>query len=126
MIGEPEAAAGIEHEIVGSSKRQAVAVGVQDLYLATGKIDGLDAPAGVVLGLLPGEQTAVVLNPPETAVVADVDPPIRPHRGAVWPCTDLGDQALAAIRFYPGQRARGDLDQDDVAIGKGDRALWKS
>src|SRR3546814_19062877 len=50
VIGEPEAAMGIEDDVVGATQRRAGGLGVERLDRTAGDIDALDRPAGIIGG----------------------------------------------------------------------------
>jgi hypothetical protein len=87
-------------------------------------IDTLDAPTRIRRRLIARPQAVHgVLDPLETAVVADIDPAIGAKRGAVGATRHPGDQKLAAIGHHAGQTLGGDLDENDRAVGHGDRTF---
>src|SRR5258708_9805704 len=54
--------------------------------------------------------------PAKTAIVADVAFAVRPDRGAIGAAGNFRDHLLEAIRPYPSQLLRPDLDQDHRAV----------
>src|SRR5207302_10427693 len=71
VIREPEAAGGVEHDVVRAAQPVTVALGVEHLHFAGVDVDALDAPAAVVLRLQARHGEAADLVPFEAAIVAD-------------------------------------------------------
>ena len=107
MIGEPDAAIGVEHEVVRPLQRLALAGAVHCLDGAGGRVHRLDAAAAIVVRLQARHQQAVALQPLEAAVVAQPDPPVRPQRGTVGAAAGLGHHRHPAIRGRPARGCRG-------------------
>src|SRR5438046_1337775 len=121
--GEPEAAGRIEADVVRPAGRPAVARGVDVLDAPGGQVDPLDAPADVVLRLIPGHGEPAEVVPLEAAVVADVDPAVRADGGAVRSTARARDDAHAPIGTDPRERAALDLDQNDAPVRHRERSL---
>jgi hypothetical protein len=123
VVGEPEAAGRVEHQVVRPPQRVRAAGFEQRFNNAAGEVDPLDAAARVVPRLVPGQQVGADLVPLEAAVVAHVDLAVGPERGAVGAATRLGHHRLSAVGANARQRPALDLDQEDTAVGQGDRPL---
>src|SRR5262249_60396886 len=108
-VGEPEAAGGVEDEVVRALERMLAALRVERLDLAGAHVDALDAAAAVTRGLFTRQHQPADVVPLEAAVVGDVDGAVRPDRRAVRPAAALGDDLLAAVRMDTRQRAGPDL-----------------
>src|SRR3989454_131892 len=120
VVGEPEAAARVEDDVVRAAERPPVARGVEVLDLAGGEVDALDAAARVVVRLVPRHEEPAHLVPLEAAVVADVDQPVGADGGPVRPAAGLRDDGLLPVPRDAGQRAALDLDHQHAAVVEGD------
>ena len=117
MIGEPEAAMRVEHDVVRPAQGAAmIAALVQHLHRAGLDIDPLDPPAAIIRSDSVGCKHAVTAHPVEPAIVAAIELSVGPHRQAVRAAARFGDRLRGAIRLHPRDAARLDLDQDDAAI----------
>ena len=92
MVGEPETARVVEHEVVGRPQRLAVALGVERRHLAGVEVDALDravAPPGFGDGA--GQNDRAEVDEVEAAtVVGDVHRAVGAERGTVRPASALG------------------------------------
>src|SRR5439155_1406627 len=125
-VGEPEAASGVEDEVVRPAEPPAVAAVVERVELAALGIDHLDAAGGVVVRLGDGEELARALDELEAAVVGDVDLAARPHRRAVGAAAEPRDHVDLAVPRDTGERLALDLDEHDRAVGHGHRPLGET
>src|SRR5690606_11402080 len=123
VVGEPEAAARVEHEVVRAAQRATVALGVEVLDLAGLEVDALDAPADVRRRLVARHDETIDVVPLEAAVVADVELAVGPERGPVRATADLGHDARFPVGRDACDGAAPDLGQDDAAVRHPDRAL---
>src|SRR3546814_16255384 len=72
VIGEPEAAVGVEDDIVGTFQPFTLETVVERRYRARGQVDALDRTARFGVGGMAGEEQAARLDPFEPAIVADI------------------------------------------------------
>ena len=128
VIGEPEAAMGIEDEIVRGPQRAAIAVGVQVGDRAGREVDALDAPADVVGRVEPTweHQTTEIDRREAAAVVAQVQRAVGADGRTVGPTDDLRHRLLGAVGMDSRDARPEHLHQDHTAVRHGDRALGKS
>src|SRR5262249_9238963 len=93
--------------------------------LARLQVDALDAAADVVVRLVPRHDDAAHVVPLEATVVADVARAVRPDRRAVRPAAALADDGDLPVPRHAREGAATDLDDDDAAVGHGDRSFGK-
>src|SRR3546814_4109110 len=72
VIGEPEAAVGVEDDIVGTFQPFPLETVVERRYRARGQVDALDRTARFGVGGMAGDEQAARLDPFEPAIVADI------------------------------------------------------
>ena len=119
VVGEPEAAVAIHHQIVRCTQRAAVAFGVQVGDGAGPGVDALDPTADVPRRIEPpGQHLAVELGPGRgAAVVAHVDRTVGPDGGAVGTTGNLGHRGRRAVGADPGESFAEHLDHTTVPSG---------
>ena len=129
QVGEPEAARGVEHDVVRAVEAMAVAFGVEPGDGAGLEVDALDPTAPEVGWLVAAglevhrDGDAGALAPEEAAVVAHVDRTVGPDGRAVGPPAEVGDDLDVASGADPRERASFDLDDQHAAVCHGDRSL---
>src|SRR5207248_1971831 len=126
VVGEPEAAGAVEHDVVRRAQRMPVALLVERRDFAAAEIDALDrAVSGVRGGRWPGEREAHHLHELEAAaVVADVGGAVGADGRAVRSAAALGDDVDRPLLDVDStQRAALDLDEHDAAVVHRDGAF---
>src|SRR5690606_26139205 len=117
-IGKPETAVRIEHHIVRTVQRHAIAMRVQRLERAVAQIHALNAAAFVIGGFARGTGAAVVGTPTEAAVVAHITMSVWTDGRPVGPAAELRDRTHLAIRHHTRDATPGDLDHEYAAIAQ--------
>src|SRR6185312_10676911 len=126
VIGEPEAAIPVEHQIVRRLQRLAVAFRIEHFGLAGRDVDALDAPALVRGRRMAGDGEPVALVDLEiAAVVAAVESAAGPDGQAVGAAAGRGDDLRLAVLFDAGDAARRHLHHDHRAVVHGDGSFGK-
>ena len=126
-VGEPEAALGVEDDVVGAEEVLAVALVVEPGHLAGGRIHPFDPSPREVRGMrgaareLEGQDPVPELAPQEAAVVDHVDRPSGPMAAPLGLAAQLGHVVDRAVG-YPSERAPAHLDQQH-AVGHRNGAL---
>ncbi len=124
VVGEPEAAVAVEHEVVRRAQRAARRLGVERGDGAGGEVDALDRAALPGGRHRAGDREAHHLVPAEAAaVVGDVDGAVGTPRGAVRTAADVGQHLEPPVGADLGERAARDLHEDHVTVVGGHRAL---
>ena len=62
----------------------------------------------------------------KAAIVADIDFAVRTHRRTIRAATGFCDQLLGSVGQDPGELLGFDFDQNNTAVGHGDRAFGKA
>src|SRR5690606_3645825 len=125
-VGEPDAAGGVDHQVVGPADVAPVYPVVQDFDLAGLDIDAFDASGAVVLRRAAGDPAAILALPEsEAAVVGDVAIPVGPHRRAIGAAAQFGHDVLAAVRENARQGLAPDLHHQQAAIAHPHRTFRK-
>ena len=122
-IGEIKPALAVEDDVVRRRQFVPAALAVEDAGLAGARIDPLDIAALVILGR-PGRQKPA-LGIFVAAIVAQIERAVGAAREPVRPAARRPDRRFAAVRRDAGDRAAGDLAQDDRAVGHRHRPLGK-
>src|SRR5580700_7029153 len=126
MIGKPEAAGRIEHEIIGRNKPLALAFRIERLRFSSRNVDALDASARVRRRRMPGNEQASPLVEFETsAIVANEKRAAGTDRESIWPSSRRRNPLMPPIRPDPCDAARSDLDHEHRAILHGDGPFGK-
>src|SRR3546814_10190458 len=127
MIGEPETAVAVEHDVVRTAQDDAmVARFVQHLDPARLDIDPLDPPARIIVGDSVRREIAVRLDIVEPAVVAAIKLAVGADREAVGTAAGGRDDLLPAAGPAARDALRLDLDDDDAAVVHHHRRLGKA
>ena len=90
------------------------------------RIDPLDPTGGVVGCGQQRPQPAVLLDPGEATIVADIERAVGSDRHAVGTAAGARDGLDGAVGTHAGHPAALDLDQRDRAIGEGDGSLGET
>ena len=126
VVGEPEAACLVEHQVVGPDQPPAVTAVIDGLQLAAGHVIALDHAAHMAGRRRAGDGQAAIVQPLKcAAIVGDPDGAVRADRRAIRAASGLDHRLLAAIRQDARQPLRLDLGQDHRTIRHGDRAFGK-
>jgi hypothetical protein len=127
VIGEPEPAVAVHHQVVRAAQGVSVALGVQVGDRAVMAVDPLDTTAEVSIAVESARnREAGEFGPREAAaVVAQVDRAVGTDRGPVGTAGDLGDRLLGAVGMDLGQAGSEHLDQHDRPVGHPDRPFGK-
>ena len=124
MVGEPEPAVPVEHEVVRRPQRAAGRLRVERRDGSGAEVDTLDRAALPARRHRAGDREPHHVVPAEAAaVVGDVHGAVGAERGAVGSAAEVGDDVEATVGPHPGEGAACDLHEDHVAVVEGDRAL---
>ena len=128
MVGEIEAAMGVEHEVVWCPQCTAAALGVEVGDGSGGDIYALDAAADVTAWIeWAGEQQVAEIDGRKAStVVAQVQRAVGPDGGTVGSAFDLGNGFFATIGVHAGDPRAEHFDEDDGAVRHRDRTFGKS
>ena len=126
MVGEPEPALLVEHQIVGTMQGPALALRIERAQGAGLQIKPLDHAAGMARRRGPRDSHTLVVQPLErAAIVGDVDRPVRADGRAIGPAPGFDDDLFRAVRAHAGEGLPLDLGQDHRAVVHGDGAFRK-
>src|SRR3546814_5884283 len=99
VIGEPEAAVGVEDDIVGTFQPFTLETVVERRYRARGQVDALDRTARFGVGGMAGEEQAARLDPFEPAIVADIGGAVGTDRQPVRRSEEHTSELQSLIRI---------------------------
>lgn len=126
MVGEPESALFVEHQVIGANQLFAVALAIENANLASLEVKALNIAALMAGRGWTRDGQAHGIEPFKTAaIIGDIDGPVRTDRGAIGTAADIGDQADRPVGCNPCYRPALNLGQDHRAILHGDRAFRK-
>ena len=126
MVAEPEAAMGIEHQVVRPFQPLALEAVIQRRHVPRRQIDALDAAASLLVRSVAGEQKPAGFVPLETAVVAHIGGAVGTDRQPVRATAQFGHHRKRAVRRNARQRSAGDFDQQHRSVGQRHRAFGKA
>src|SRR5579862_9116624 len=127
VVGEPKAAARVEHQIVRRHETCTVAFMIQNFDLACCKIHPFDAATCMRCRRMAGdEQTRALVEFEAATIIADVQRAVGADRQSIGPTAWRGNRLLFSVRLYPRDPARRDFDYHDRAVFHRHRPLGKS
>src|SRR3546814_4954311 len=126
MIGEPEAAVGVEDDVIRTVEALALEAVVKRGHRAGRQVDALDRTARFGVGGMAGEEQAPHLDPFDPAIVADIGGAIGSDREPVRSAAEFGDDRQAAVGRDPRQRPARDFDEQYRSVGHRHRPFGKA
>src|SRR3546814_19520561 len=101
MIGEPEAAVGVEDDVIRTFEALALEAVVKRGHRAGRQVDALDRTARFGVGGLAGEEQAAHLDPFDPAIVADIGGAIGSAPDPVRSAPAFGDASQPSVGRPP-------------------------